>query len=331
MANILDQNEVDALLRGVVKGEVETESDVPAEEEGLSKYDLTNQDRIIRGRMPTLEIINERFVRLFRVSISSVLRKTVDVSVVSTEMIKFGEFIKSLPLPTSLNIFKMDPLRGFAIVVVESKLVFAIIDTLFGGTGERHAKVEGRDFSVIEQSFIKKIVNSALNDLQKAWKAVYEVDVQYVRTEINPQFAAIVPPSEVVIFISIEVELEHASGLINICLPYSTVEPIRHKLSAGFQSDQMEVDKNWIRRFRRQVDDIAVNMAVELGRTKITGKELMKLKLNDIIQLDNSIYDGVVIDVEGVPKFKGEPGICKGNNGVKITKIAKINTDASRT
>lgn len=324
MANILDQNEVDALLRGVVKGEVETESDVPSGESSTSSYDLTNQDRIIRGRMPTLEIINERFVRLFRVSLSSVLRKTVDVSVVSTEMIKFGEFIKSLPLPTSLNIFKMDPLRGFAVIVVESKLVFAIIDTLFGGTGERHAKVEGRDFSIIEQSFIKKIVDSSLSDLQKAWKAVYEVDIQYVRTEINPQFAAIVPPSEVVIFISIEVELEHASGLINICLPYSTVEPIRHKLNAGFQSDQMEVDKNWISRFRRQIDDIAVNMTVELGRTNITGKDLMKLKLDDVIQLDNSVYDGVVIDVEGLPKFKGQPGISKGNNGVKITKVAKL-------
>jgi len=280
VANVLDQNEVDALLRGVVKGEVETETDVPPEEGGLSSYDLTNQDRIIRGRMPTLEIINERFARLFRVSLSSVLRKTVDVSVVSTEMIKFGEFIKSLPLPTSLNICKMDPLRGFAIVVVESKLVFAIIDTLFGGTGERHAKVEGRDFSAIEQSFIRKVVASALDDLQKAWTPVHEVEIKYVRTEINPQFAAIVPPSEVVIFISIEIELEHASGLINLCLPYSTVEPIRHKLNAGFQSDQMEVDKNWIHRFREQVDDVAVNMTVELGRTNISGKDLMKLKMS---------------------------------------------------
>ena len=323
MANVLDQNEVDALLKGVVKGEIETETNVPPENGASKTYDLTNQDRITRGRMPTLEIINERFARLFRVSLSSILRKTIDVSVVSTEMLKFGEFIKSLPVPTSLNVFKMDPLRGYAIIVVESKLVFAMIDSLFGGTGEKHVKVEGRDFSPIEQNVIKKVVLASLKDLEKAWKPVYQVGVSYVRTEVNPQFAAIVPPSEVVLFISIEVELEQANGVINLCLPYSTIEPIREKLHAGFQSDQLEVDKQWVKRFLEQMNGVLVGIEVEMGSTNIKGSDLLKLKVGDVIQLDDILEKGVTVKVEGIPKFKGDPGICMGNNGVKINRILK--------
>lgn len=321
MANVLDQNEVDALLKGVVKGEIETETDTPPEDGEANSYDLTNQDRITRGRMPTLEIINERFARLFRVSLSTILRKSVDVSVVSTEMLKFGEFIKNLPVPTSLNVFKMEPLRGYAILVVESRLVFAMIDSLFGGTGERHAKVEGRDFSPIEHNIIKKVVFASLKDMEQAWKPVYEVAVSYVRTEVNPQFAAIVPPSEVVLYISIEVELEQASGVINLCLPYSTIEPIREKLHAGFQSDQLEVDKHWVNRFIEQLHSVYVGLEVEMGTTHIKGSDLLNLKVGDVIPLDNSIEKGVVVSVEGIPKFIGNPGVCMGNNGVKISQI----------
>lgn len=327
MVNVLDQSEVDALLKGVVKGEIETETDEPVAEGGVKQYDLTNQDRIIRGRMPTLEIINERFARIFRVSLSSVLRTTVDVSVVNIDMVKFGEFIKSLPVPTSLNIFKMEPLRGFAIAVVESKLVFAIVDSVFGGTGERHVKIEGRDFSAIEQNIIKKVVDAALADLERAWKPVLDVDVSYVRTEVNPQFAAIVPPSEVVISISIEVELEHASGRITICLPYSTVEPIKAKLHAGFQSDQLEVDQQWIGRLEKQLQDVFVNVTVDYGKTAIKAKDLLQLKRGDVIQLDRGPEKGLTMSVEGIEKFIVDPGAHKGNTAAKIREIIPLHRE----
>lgn len=318
MVNVLDQSEVDALLKGVVKGEVETETDVPPQEGEVNGYDLTNQDRIIRGRMPTLEIINERFARVFRVSMSEVLMKTIDVSVAATDMVKFGEFIKSIPLPTSLNIFKMEPLRGYAIVVVESKLVFAIVDSFFGGTGDYHAKIEGRDFTPIEQNIIKKVVNAGLTDLERAWKPVHDIKIQYVRTEVNPQFAAIVPPSEVVIKISVEVELEHSTGKIYVCVPYSTVEPIRGKLHAGFQSDQLEVDQMWIKRFRSQIEDVLVNLTIEMGKANLTGNEIVKLKAGDVVMLENKISDGVKVKVEGVQKFSAIPG---SHNGCKAIQI----------
>ncbi|MBI3581824.1 MAG: flagellar motor switch protein FliM, partial [Nitrospinae bacterium] len=208
MSQVLSQDEVDALLRGVSDGEIETEAEDVGGGSGVVAYDLTSQERIIRGRMPTMDIINQRFSRLFRNSLSTALRKVLDVSAVSVDTIKFGEFIKSLPVPASLHIFRMPPLRGFALLVAESKMVFALVDTFFGGTGEAKMKIEGRDFTSIEQRIIKNVVLMALVDLQKAWAPVHPVEMVFVRSEVNPQFAAIVPPTDVVVVIVFEVEMD---------------------------------------------------------------------------------------------------------------------------
>ena len=253
MAKILTQDEVDALLKGMGGGEVETETDNSSGEEGVTPYDLTNQDRIIRGRMPTLEIINDRFARFFRQTMSTALRKVIDISAFSIDMIKFGEFMRALPVPTSLHIFKADPLRGHAIMVIETKLVFNLVDSFFGGSGRGYIKVEGRDFTPIESRLVTKVIKMALSDLQKAWNPVHPLTLSYVRGETNPQFASVVAPTEVVIVVKFEVELEQTVGTLIICLPYSTIEPIRSKLYAGFQSDQLEVDTAWISRFIERV------------------------------------------------------------------------------
>lgn len=321
MAQILSQEEVDALLRGVSDGEIETETEEVVDESGIVPYDLTSQERIIRGRMPTLDIINQRFSRLFRNSLSAALRKVLDVSAVSTDTVKFGEFIKSLPVPASLHIFKMEPLRGFALLIAESKLVFALVDTFFGGTGSSAMKIEGRDFTTIEQRMIKKVVLMALEELEKAWKPVHNVNISFVRSEVNPQFAAIVPPTDVVIVIIFEIEMDQVSGTITVCLPYSTLEPIIGKLRAGFQSDQLEVDQMWIRRLRERMVEAQVDVTVELGRTKITSRDLMNFKIGDIIQLNNDVSDELVIKVEGVTKFKGYPGTMKGSKAVQVSSV----------
>lgn len=321
MAQILSQEEVDALLRGVSDGEIETETEEVVDESGVVPYDLTSQERIIRGRMPTLDIINQRFSRLFRNSLSAALRKVLDVSAVSTDTVKFGEFIKSLPVPASLHIFKMEPLRGFALLIAESKLVFALVDTFFGGTGSSVMKIEGRDFTTIEQRMIKKVVLMALEDIEKAWKPVHNVNISFVRSEVNPQFAAIVPPTDVVVVIIFEIEMDQISGTITVCLPYSTIEPIIGKLRAGFQSDQLEVDQMWIRRLRERMIEAQVDVMVELGRTKITSRDLMNFKIGDILQLDNDVSDELTINVEGVTKFKGYPGTMKGSKAVQVSSI----------
>ena len=321
MSEVLSQGEVDALLRGVGDGEVETEADQPEEVSGVTPYDLTSQEKIIRGRLPTLDIINQMFSRLFRNTFSGMLRKAVDVSTVSTDTIKFGEFLRSLPVPSSLHIFRMEPLRGHGLMVVESKLVFAIVDTFFGGTGAQEAKITGRDFSAIEIRMTKNVVLSALEDLEKAWKPVHAVSTNYVRSEVNPQFAAIVPPTDIVLVILFDIELENVSGSITICLPYAAIEPIIPKLKAQFQSEEMEVDQVWVRRLRTELLQTEVEMVAELGTTEITPERLLEFKIGDTIMLGNDVTDPLVVKVEGIPKFKGFPGVSRGTKAIQVTNV----------
>ena len=318
MAKILSQDEVDALLKGMGGNDLETETDDSGSAGGINSYDLTSQDRIIRGRMPTLEIINDRFARFFRQSMSTALRKVIDISAFSIDMIKFGEFMRSLPVPTSLHIFKAEPLRGHALMVIESKLVFNLVDGFFGGSGRGYIKVEGRDFTPIEARLLSKVIKMALDDLEKAWSPVHPLVLSYVRGETNPQFASVVSPTEVVIVIKFEVELEQTVGTLVICLPYSTIEPIRSKLYAGFQSDQLEVDTAWINRFIERVREAEINITVELGRTMITGEDIMNLTVGDVIMLKHDVREPLEVQVEGVPKFKVFAGSSRGQRAVRI-------------
>jgi flagellar motor switch protein FliM len=321
MSEVLSQGEVDALLRGVGDGEVDTETDeAPEDESGVVPYDLTSQEKIIRGRLPTLDIINQMFSRLFRNTFSTMMRKSVDVSTVSTDTIKFGDFLRSLPVPSSLHIFRMEPLRGHGLMVVESKLVFAVVDTFFGGDGTKESKITGRDFSSIEIRMTKSVVMSALEDLEKAWRPVHSVTTNFVRSEVNPQFAAIVPPSDIVLVILFEIEMETISGTLTICLPYAAIEPIIPKLKAQFQSEEMEVDQVWVRRLRTELLTTEIELVTELGTSTITPQELIKFKVGDMLMLGNDVTDPLTLKVEQIPKFKGFPGVSRGNKAVQLTE-----------
>jgi flagellar motor switch protein FliM len=321
MTNILSQEEVDALLRGISGGEIETQAEEFHEPGEIVPYDLTSQDRIIRGRMPTLEMTNEKFARMFRATLSSMLRKVISVTAVSADMIKFGEFLKTLPVPTSLHLFRMDPMRGNAIFVVESKIIFTLVDIIFGGTGTEAFKIEGREFTAIENNLIKKVVLSALADVEKCWKPLIDLKISYQRAEINPQFAQVVPLTDVVIVMNFELEVEYTSGVISICIPYSMLEPIKDKLSAGFQSEHLEVDRVWANRFKSGLLKSYVDIFVELGKAQVMGKDIVNLKKGDVIQLEHYASDPLDIFVEGMKKFRGYPGIYKGNQAVQVSSI----------
>lgn len=321
MEKILSQDEVDALLKGLSDGEAEGEDKIEDDLEGVQYYDLTNQDRIIRGRMPTLEIINDRFARLHRITLSSSLRKLIDLTTAQTEMVKFGEFIRTLPVPTSLHVLKMEPLRGHALLVLESRLIFNLLDCFFGGTGRSSFKIEGRDFTSIENRVIQKLVHSVLGDLSQAWKPVIDVDFQYVRSEVNPQFATIVPPSDIVIGVHFELELNRIIGRMILCLPYSTIEPVRSRLYASFQSDQLEVDLAWIERLKSRVYELNVELSVELGKSTIKGRDLLQLDIGDVLVLNQDIDKPLTVKVEGVPKFRAFAGTSRGNKAFQIHDI----------
>lgn len=322
MSEVLSQGEVDALLRGVGDGEIETEKDeAPEEVSGVVTYDLTSQEKIIRGRLPSLDIINQMFSRLFKNTFSTLMRKSVNVSTISTDTIKFGDFLRSLPVPSSMHIFRMEPLRGHGLVIVESKVVFAVVDTFFGGSGAKEATVTDRDFSAIEIRMTKTVILSVLHDLEEAWRPVHTVTTSFVRSEGNPQFAAIVPPTDIVLVILFEIEMENMTGTLTICLPYEAIEPVIPKLKAQFQSEKLEVDQVWVRRLRAELLSTEIEIITELGTTEITPESLMGFKVGDTLILGNDVTDPLILKVEGNPKFKGFPGVSRGNKAIQITEV----------
>ncbi len=328
MAQILSQDEVDALLSAVNDGTSEDgsdnlENDNTNREDKIQEYDLTSQDRVIRGRMPVLEIIYERFIRSLRVSLSNSLRKVSTISIISTDLLKFGEFVNTLPIPSCMCILRFNELRGPALLVFESKLTYAIIDAYFGGTDRPFTRIEGKEFTQIELSFMKKVIDIVINDLEEAWAPIHKIDAQYLRTEINPQFVGVVPPSDVVIATTLEVEFESASGAIMIVFPYSTIEPIKQKLSSNFQMDNDIADSVWIESMNEHIMDVNTALVVKLGESEMTVGDLVALDRGDIIPLNKDASGEVVIDIEGVEKLKCLMGNCKGNRAVKI--ISPIN------
>lgn len=327
MAQVLSQDEVDALLNAVNEGDEDILGDeggfdsFDETDENIQDYDLTNQDRVIRGRMPILEIIYERFIRSFRVSLSNSLRKISTISMISTDLLKFGEFVNTLPIPSCMYIMRFNELRGPALLVFESKLAYAIIDSYFGGTDRPFTKIEGKEFTQIELSFMKKVLDMAISDLEDAWAPVHRIDAQYLRTEINPQFVGVVPPSDVIIVTTLEVEFESASGTIMIVVPYSTIEPIKQKLSSSFQTDNDMADSIWTQAMNEHIKDASASLAVKLGEAEMTVGDLITLQEGDIIPLTQEASGEVSLMIEGVEKYKCLIGVHKGNRAVQITDM----------
>lgn len=332
MNQVLSQSEVDALLAAVSEGEVAASSGdtqnngAPKDDRVVVVYDLTSQDRIIRGRLPQLDVIYEKFMRSFRVSLSSALRKIAALNHASTDFLKFGEFINTLPMPTCMSVLRFNALRGSALIVIESKLAYALVDSFFGGDDRPYTKIEGKDFTPIELSIVRKVVELAIEDLENAWASVEKIDASFVRTEVNPQFVGIVPPTDVVIASTFDVELENANGTITLVIPYATIEPIKQKLANGFQVESDQTDKKlWTSIIQEQLLDTDVEVRVELGQTEILLKDLMKLKPGDVIPLDHDVNGEFDVQIENVKKFKGFHGVNHGSVAVQVTK--KINKE----
>ena len=275
MQDLLSQDEIDALLHGVGDGDIDTESDVSPD--GVSGYDLSSQDRIVRGRMPTLEMINERFARYTRISLFSFLRRTADVAAGGVQIIKFSEYLYSLQVPTSLNLVRMRPLRGTGLFIFDAKLVFKLVDNFFGGEG-RHVKIEGREFTPTENRVVQIVLEKAFEDMEEAWSPVHPVTFEYMGSEVNPSLANIVSPSEVVVVNTFHVELDGGGGDIHLTIPYSMLEPIREILDAGVQSDTDDTDERWAIAMREDIMLANVHMQLKLLKHQMKLRELAKLK-----------------------------------------------------
>lgn len=316
MQDLLSQDEIDALLHGVDDGDVETESD--AEPGGVKSYDLTSQDRIVRGRMPTLEMINERFARYTRISMFNLLRRTADVSVGGIQIQKFGEYVHTLYVPTSLNMVKFRPLRGTALIIFDAKLVFKLVDNFFGGDG-RHAKIEGREFTPTELRVVQMVLEQVFIDLNEAWKAVIPIEFDYINSEVNPSLANIVSPSEVVVVSTFHVELDGGGGEMHITLPYSMIEPIREVLDAGLQSDTDDQDERWVKALREDVMEARVDLECDVAKRKVTLRDIRDLKVGDVIPIE--MPESNVITANGVPMFRVAMGQSRGHLAFKVNEM----------
>ena len=314
---ILSQEEVDALLRGVT-GEEDDEGG-GADSGAVRSYDIGRQERIVRGRMPTLEIINERFARNLRIGFFNFIRRNAEISVGPVRVQKYSEFIRNLVVPTNLNLVHIKPLRGTGLLIFDPDLVFLVVDNLFGSDGRFHVRVEGRDFTPTEQRIIQKMLEVVFTEYQKAWEPVYPIEFSYLRSEMNTQFANIATPTEVVVAVTFHIELGAGGGDFHVCLPYSMVEPLRDILASTMQADRTEVDNRWVNLMQRQVQAAEVELVATLATAKITLGQILNLKQGDVIMVD--IPEKLVADVSGIPVLECSYGTVSGNYALKVESI----------
>jgi flagellar motor switch protein FliM len=315
--DILSQEEVDALLRGVT-GEDE-DDDGAQDAQGVRGYDIGRQERIVRGRMPTLEIINERFARNLRIGLFNFIRRNAEISVGPVRVQKYSEFIRNLVVPTNLNLVHVKPLRGTGLLIFDPDLVFLIVDNLFGSDGRYHVRVEGRDFTPTEQRIIRRLLEVVFAECQKAWEPVHPIEFVYLRSEMNTQFANIATPTEVVVAMTFHIELGAGGGDFHICLPYSMVEPIRDVLSSTMQADRTEVDNRWVSLMTHQVQAAEVELVATLAETKVTLGQILNLKNGDVVMLE--VPEAVVVDVSGIPVLECHYGTVQGRYALKVDKV----------
>ncbi|SNS61372.1 flagellar motor switch protein FliM [Noviherbaspirillum humi] len=315
--NFLSQEEVDALLKGVTGDQ--DEAVVPEDENGIRPYNLATQERIVRGRMPTLEIINERFARLLRIGLFNFLRRSAEVSIGPVRVHKYSEFIRNLVVPTNLNLIQMKPLRGTGLMVFDPNLVFLLVDNLFGGDGRFHTRVEGRDFTQTEQRIIQRVLAIVFETYAKSWEPVYPVQFEYIRSEMNTQFANIATPNEVVVATTFTIELGAVSGEMHFCVPYSMIEPIRDILTSSLQGETLEMDKRWVRLMTQQIQTAEVEIVADLGTASMTLGEILNMKVGDVIPLN--ISEMVEAKVDGVPVMECTYGKFNGQYALRVERM----------
>jgi flagellar motor switch protein FliM len=317
---ILSQDEVDALLQGITGESQSLESETElAPDSNVRAYDLSSQERLVRGRMPALEIVNERFARDLRIGLFNLIRRNPEISIAGNKVQKYNAFLRDIVVPNNFNIVAIKPLRGSGLVVCDSAIIFAAIDALFGGNGKFHTRIEGRDFSPTEHRVIMRVLEVIMAEYRKAWSTIYPIELEYQRSEMQPQFANIATPSEMVLSSSFRLELGDATGSIHVCIPYATLEPIRDLLYSSTQSDGGEPDRRWVNLLKTQIQDAEVEMVAELGTAPATVEQLLSFKPGDFIELD--IDPLIQAKVNGVPVFDCQYGMNNGRYALRIERL----------
>jgi flagellar motor switch protein FliM len=320
MEKILSKAEIEALLNAVFEGRIEPEKELSKAEGAIETYDLVNSDAH-KGFVPNLDIIYDSFIRYNRVNLSNRLRKSVDIKKIGARSYKFDDFLQTLPSPVCMGIFKIEPLKGAALISFDSTLVLSLIDSLLGGTGSAKVPIANRMFTSIEVRLMEKIVEDVLQDLEKAWAPLYATHMSLLRMEMNPRLVNIVPPEYQIVTMTLKIQIDDVSGNMMFAVPFMTIDPIRDKLKTGMQFDLMAIDPQWSSRLTDEIMEAPMETAVELGNASITLRELLDLAPGDTIMLDKACSSEMIVKVEGIPKYFGIPGVKHGNKAIQISKI----------
>jgi len=321
MSEFLSQDEVDSLLKGV-NGEADEAAEKPPAAGEVRPYNLASQERIVRGRMPTMEIINERFARLFRIGLFNFIRRTPEIAVGPVRVLKFGEFIRNLHVPTNLNLIQAKPLRGNGLFIFDPNLIFLVVDNMFGGDGRFHMRVEGREFTQTEQRIIQKMLEVVFETYGKAWEAVHPLQFEFMRSEMNPQFANIATPNEVVIVTSFDIELGGNGGAFHVCMPYSMLEPVKDLLYSTMQGELLTVDKRWMQLLSKQVQSANIELIATLGMANLTVEQVMKMHTGDVIPLE--VDENITASVDGIPMMECKYGAFNNQYALRIEKMLTV-------
>lgn len=320
MEKILTKAEIEALLNAVFDGRIEPEKELSKAEGSAVAYDLLNSDAN-KGSIPNLDIVYDSFIRYNRVNLSNRLRKSVEIKKVGARSYKFDDFLQTLPTPVCVAIFKIEPLKGAALISFDSSLVMSLVDSLLGGTGIAKVPLANRMFTAIELRLMEKVVGDILQDLEKAWAPLYQSHMNLLRMEMNPRLISIVPPEYQIVTMSLKLQIEDISGNMLFAIPYMTIDPIKEKLKAGMQFDLMAIDPQWSSRLSSELFEAPMETTVEMGNASISLRELLDLSVGDTIMLDKACSSDMLVKVEGVPKYFGIPGIRHGNKAIQISKI----------
>jgi len=320
-SDFLSQEEVDALLKGVA-GEPDEPEQEADDHTGVRPYNLATQERIVRGRMPTMELINERFARYLRIGLFNYMHRNAEVSVGPIKVQKYGEFVRNLVVPTNLNLVLAKPLRGTGLVVFDPNLVFLVVDNMFGGDGRFHSRVEGRDFTLTEQRIIQGMLGVVFTEYARAWAPVFKIEMEYVRSEMNSQFANIATPSEIVVSTSFSLEFGGSQAEMHVCFPYSMVEPIRDLLYSTMQSDHLTQDNRWIKLLTRQLQTAELELVCNLGTAGATLRDIVNMRVGDVIPLD--VPELLQGEVDGAPVLELRYGTLSGHYAVKVERFVAL-------
>ncbi len=319
MEKILSQEEIDALLLGLAEGKIDTTPE-KKEEVGVKPFNFRDYAISTKLKIPGFEVLSDYLARSLRMSFSTMLREMIELIPMPAQMERFKDFLNRIPVPTSIHIFKPEPLKGHGLLVIDAPLVFVFVERFLGGGEKKTIKVEGREFTPIEQRLIKRVVDVIFTEMERAWRNIYPIKIKYLRSEVNPQFARVMLPEETIVVTGFSVELESLNGKILFCYSMTTLQPIMDKLYSPYQLEEV-VDPKWRLAIEKSILNSPVEVKALLGTGTITLKDLINLEVGDVILLDKKVEEPIEVLVENTPKYLGKMGNYKDHLAIQITNL----------